>query len=766
MSHSANFVNVQSPPSYIQLAQQQQQQQQQQLQQQQQTQNPTSPTSFLAQQQYSGNIPTTASNQQPYQHIPQPYQPNISSILQPLPIRYIYVNQLPLAQQQQQLQQNQLQQQPPNVIYQQQPLIVQQQQQPNTVQQQQQQPPQTIQQQPNMAQPQPQQTQQFTMEQTFQNILNKIKDKFDKFTTNHVGQDNITFNNAQLPIAKECNTILLKLQNNRNIHTSSLPFTLTPEVYKPPEFFTKVDIIQYHLSGLASILVLMKLSQVDPSFAKQINLMTVKSKFMIEMLAKIFQQQLDNRNNNNNNNTMSMSITNSTVLSSQKNNNPIIIYFNQQFENIKQLKDYFETSDISSNGLVFFTQTLFSMLTGRGYFWYIGEEVTKQLKYKIFETIYDNLFRTVMKCTSETKYKYNLGCFCYSYFKIIQSDHQVTSARFVTQKPQIKDDLYKYLLHYLSLSNDQLSRALSDVPISDSTIWLIYAKTCCLLNQEEKAQIWIQYFINEATDRVTAAAMIQLDEDIAHYHSKSWYVDIMKSIEEEKKKRIEEDDRLNKQRKQQQQQQQSNSSSPHIVGGHVQDQYSEIKTNLLLEGLVLKNMNHDASLISSNVLLNLHPLPQSKEVQIAQQRLNERLELYMLKNSKEIPGDGNCQMHALSDQLYGDLSHSQEVRKTIVDWLRKNKDFQLPNGATICQFVNTNNWDDYCNDMSKNGNWGDHLTLLAAAEHFGSKISIISSVESQSNFFIEIIPSKILNDKVLLLSHYAEFHYGSLCPLR
>jgi hypothetical protein len=33
----------------------------------------------------------------------------------------------------------------------------------------------------------------------------------------------------------------------------------------------------------------------------------------------------------------------------------------------------------------------------------------------------------------------------------------------------------------------------------------------------------------------------------------------------------------------------------------------------------------------------------------------ERMELYNLKERRTIPGDGNCQMYSLSDQLYGTL---------------------------------------------------------------------------------------------------------------
>jgi hypothetical protein len=51
--------------------------------------------------------------------------------------------------------------------------------------------------------------------------------------------------------------------------------------------------------------------------------------------------------------------------------------------------------------------------------------------------------------------------------------------------------------------------------------------------------------------------------------------------------------------------------------------------------------------------------------------------MLQLKPKREIPGDGNCQMHAVSDQLYDTIERSKEVRKIVVEWLRKNKNWKL-----------------------------------------------------------------------------------------
>jgi len=71
-------------------------------------------------------------------------------------------------------------------------------------------------------------------------------------------------------------------------------------------------------------------------------------------------------------------------------------------------------------------------------------------------------------------------------------------------------------------------------------------------------------------------------------------------------------------------------------------------------------------------------------------------------------------------------------------------------------------WENYCAKMLKEGEWGDHLTLIAASEVFKTKIIIISSIPGD-NFVIDIPTfSQIRDDRTIILSHYAEFHYGSV----
>lgn len=152
---------------------------------------------------------------------------------------------------------------------------------------------------------------------------------------------------------------------------------------------------------------------------------------------------------------------------------------------------------------------------------------------------------------------------------------------------------------------------------------------------------------------------------------------------------------------------------------------------------------------------------QNERFEAAHARLMTRLEAAGLKQKSVIPGDGNCQFHSISDQLFDSLEQSPWVRAQIVEWLRKHGDWELPNGAAL-RFFALDDWDKYCDNMAKPGIWGDHLTLTAAAHLFGVRIVLFSSIEDD-HYITEYLPTVITSPKILYLCHYAEYHYGSVC---
>jgi len=149
------------------------------------------------------------------------------------------------------------------------------------------------------------------------------------------------------------------------------------------------------------------------------------------------------------------------------------------------------------------------------------------------------------------------------------------------------------------------------------------------------------------------------------------------------------------------------------------------------------------------------------ETSMAKKRLEQRMSLYGVETRKEVPGDGNCQMHSLSDQLTGTFNYAKFIRREIVSWIRAHGDLKLANGALLKEFIHDKTFEQYCNDMARDGTWGDHLTLIAATELFNIKVIIISSVPGDS-FIIEIVPELSKARRILMLSHYAEYHYGTI----
>lgn len=136
------------------------------------------------------------------------------------------------------------------------------------------------------------------------------------------------------------------------------------------------------------------------------------------------------------------------------------------------------------------------------------------------------------------------------------------------------------------------------------------------------------------------------------------------------------------------------------------------------------------------------------------QRLAERLYLNGLTEQK-IEGDGNCQFRALSDQLYRTPEHHKFVRKVVVKQLKTYPE-------VYANYVPMK-YPEYLKNMAKNGEWGDHVTLQAASDHFGVRISLITSL--RETCFIEIVPAEQKSNREIYLSFWAEVHYNSIYPI-
>jgi len=152
--------------------------------------------------------------------------------------------------------------------------------------------------------------------------------------------------------------------------------------------------------------------------------------------------------------------------------------------------------------------------------------------------------------------------------------------------------------------------------------------------------------------------------------------------------------------------------------------------------------------------------------------MEERLKKHGFQEKRVVP-DGNCQMRALSDQIWGDENRHKEVRTEVTTWLDKNEKFTIDdNGtSTLGDFIDRDQfpqWSSYVKYMAKDGSWGDHITLFGAAETYGVTIVVLSNVDDNGagRYLTSIVPRTTTKPKgPIHLSHWHEFHYNSLRPI-
>ncbi|XP_022874181.1 OTU domain-containing protein DDB_G0284757-like [Olea europaea var. sylvestris] len=146
-------------------------------------------------------------------------------------------------------------------------------------------------------------------------------------------------------------------------------------------------------------------------------------------------------------------------------------------------------------------------------------------------------------------------------------------------------------------------------------------------------------------------------------------------------------------------------------------------------------------------------IPSADDAMSDHERLISRLELYDVVEVK-ISGDGNCQFHSLSDQMYRTPEHHKSVREQIV--------CQLKSHGELYENYVPMAYDDYLMKMSKIREWGDHVTLQAAADTYGVKIFVITSFKDTC--YIKILPQTLMTKRMIFLSFWAEVHYNSIYP--
>jgi hypothetical protein len=138
-----------------------------------------------------------------------------------------------------------------------------------------------------------------------------------------------------------------------------------------------------------------------------------------------------------------------------------------------------------------------------------------------------------------------------------------------------------------------------------------------------------------------------------------------------------------------------------------------------------------------------------------------------------VAGDGNCQFHALVDQLgqngVGDGVDAMSLRLKAVQWLEENLERQMDDGSTGGISL-LRHWIEieesvvghYLADMRDGLTWGDQHTLLAVSVLYGAEIVVMSSVSEDLVYIVRPPPTwGIPLRNRLYLGHYPELHYVS-----
>lgn len=148
------------------------------------------------------------------------------------------------------------------------------------------------------------------------------------------------------------------------------------------------------------------------------------------------------------------------------------------------------------------------------------------------------------------------------------------------------------------------------------------------------------------------------------------------------------------------------------------------------------------------------------------QLLKQRLKIFG-REMVNVPGDGNCQFHAIADQLnqipnQTPKQTAQTVRMRCVELMGEDGRRQHFQGFRVSS--DGKSWDKYLADMKTDTVWGDHLTLTAASVVFKLRINVISSLENFDTVVTPPFSVESLNE--IYLGHIPETHYVSTRPLK
>lgn len=188
----------------------------------------------------------------------------------------------------------------------------------------------------------------------------------------------------------------------------------------------------------------------------------------------------------------------------------------------------------------------------------------------------------------------------------------------------------------------------------------------------------------------------------------------------------------------------------------------------------------------SESFLFLQALRRAKEASLKEaetqdagrKRLEQRVAQFNLRVNEDTDAEGDCQFDSVADQLvalgkHGASLTKEEVRRSTIDWLRRNPDYRLSddptNPDTLSSWIRDTQgleWGVYLDGMAKAKAWGDEVTLKGIVETYQVRILLFSSTVSADNYFSVHRPKGDAGDSTdvpsICMCHFLEVHYGSL----
>ena len=131
----------------------------------------------------------------------------------------------------------------------------------------------------------------------------------------------------------------------------------------------------------------------------------------------------------------------------------------------------------------------------------------------------------------------------------------------------------------------------------------------------------------------------------------------------------------------------------------------------------------------------------------------------------QMTGDGNCQFRALAHHLHGNQDEHHVVRAEVVARLIDNRrQYENPEFWALGVLpAELDNYNEYVEGMTGDGEWGDDITLQVASDIYNVSINVVTPYTSMSHTVIQPRNNLVPPDSVLWLSHGSN-HYNLLTP--